>query len=106
MYRHEMEAVCRYLEGEAAAGRTVEYSRIFERVSGTGRFNIGGILGAISTDSLHERQVMLSAIVILHDQQRPSDGFFTCARGLGLTFSDQEEFWIEQVRQVFLAYQR
>jgi hypothetical protein len=103
-YPEQIEVVREYLEQEAANSRIVEYAEIFHSIPSTDRFNIGDILGVISSDTFAQRGVMLSAIVVLQANGRPGKGFFSCAESLGLIFLDREEFWIEQVRRVFDAY--
>lgn len=73
------------------------------------RWKISQLLGNINEEEVTKHQrPMLSAIVVMKDNEMPGLGFWVCARRLGLyTGSSEPEelefFWCDQVRQVYDA---
>ncbi|ADJ26548.1 conserved hypothetical protein [Dehalogenimonas lykanthroporepellens BL-DC-9] len=72
------------------------------------RNKIAHILDQIN---IHEREVvpnrpMLSAVVILKDDNMPGSGFFNCAEGLGKFNGDTDDkkrtiFWSQELKRVY-----
>ncbi len=69
------------------------------------RHRISQLLDDINEEevTVHQRP-MLSAIVIRKDEEIPGQGFWVCAKRLGLYRGGSElEFWCDQVEQVYDA---
>ena len=69
------------------------------------RSRISGLLDDINEEevTVHQRP-MLTAIVVREDEGIPGQGFWVCAKRLGLyTGGCEKEFWCDQVKQVYDA---
>ena len=66
---------------------------------------IGGLIGAISKNEMALKRPMLSAIVV-GVKGKPSDGFYTWARDLGVLKEgdDEEAFWKSECKKVYDAW--
>ena len=65
------------------------------------RSRIANILDSISTAEHRSGRPLLSAVVILKEENIPGQGFFSLAKRLGLyDGSDDTQYWTEEVRRV------
>ena len=65
------------------------------------RNQISNILGEISRREYEGGRPLLSAVVILRNENIPGEGFFNLARGLELYDEDNDmKFWIQELRRV------
>ena len=65
------------------------------------RNRIADILGEISTHEHKSGNPLLSAVVLLADEGKPGQGFFTLARELGLyQGGDDLKFWLDEIKRV------
>ena len=65
------------------------------------------LLGEISTEENAAGRGMLSALVVHKDgDMQPGPGFFELAQQLGHDTRDILKFWIEEVKRVFVAWNR
>lgn len=85
---------------------TTTYSEVGELVgldmsTEVGRIRIAQILDDINWYENQGNRPMLSAIVILKNENIPGSGFFECARGLGkYRGGDDLAFWSNEVKKV------
>ena len=98
------------IETAAAEGRTISYSDVLAAMESRARPNsqfLTGILCEISSGSLKEKEVLLSAVVVNAGGPRkgvPSPGFFEFAERNGLEVYNEGAFWKQAVERVFSAY--
>ena len=64
------------------------------------RNHISRILGDISTTEHQGGRPLLSAVVILRDENRPGRGFFSLAQELGLYDGDDVQYWTQELQRV------
>ena len=65
------------------------------------RNRIAEILGEISTHEHSLGRPLLSAVVVLAEEGRPGQGFFTLAREFGLYGGgDDLRFWLDEIKRV------
>jgi len=65
------------------------------------RNEIAKILGDISTHEHSSQHPLLSAVVVLAEEGKPGQGFFTLARDLGLyEGGDDLKFWLDEIKRV------
>ena len=65
------------------------------------RNEIANILDEINQNEHTRGRPMLSAVVLLAQQNIPGEGFFTCAKELGVyTGTDNLKFWLAGLRRV------
>jgi hypothetical protein len=65
------------------------------------RNRIAELLGEISTHEHNMAHPLLSAVVLLADEGKPGQGFFTLARDVGLYQGDDDlKFWLDEIKQV------
>lgn len=65
------------------------------------RNTLGAILDEINNNEHTNGRPMISAVVIRADRNIPGEGFFTCARNLGLYSGNNDlRFWLEELRRV------
>ncbi|MHA2790160.1 hypothetical protein ACXZ66_13640 [Corynebacterium sp. S7] len=110
-----------YLKKKAGRGSTVTYTELnLELKESTGQeaFNfehpegrnaIGDLLGDVAEKSYDENNVLLSAIVMYGNENKPGQGFFNLARSMGLLAADatpeeKEAFWLGQYNAAIDAY--
>ena len=61
-----------------------------------------GILDEINRYEHREGHPMLSAVVIVQEENKPGEGFFKLARDLGMFFgSDELAFWVSELNRVW-----
>ena len=66
------------------------------------RNRIAQILGEISTYEHHQGRPLLSAVVILKDENIPGEGFFSLAYDLSLyNGGDKDTFWLRELYRVW-----
>jgi len=65
-----------------------------------------GLLGQLSEESDQEGKGMISALVVLKDDERPGKGFFTLAKELGRDVLDPDKCWIAELNRVYSAFGR
>lgn len=71
------------------------------------RNRIADILDEISRDEHANGNPLLSAVVILKDENIPGQGFFTLAGSLNLYAGDDKvQFWIQELRRVHNHWSR
>ncbi len=63
-------------------------------------FRLFHLLGQISTEESEQGRGMLAVVVVKMDDGIPSQGFFDLARDLGYDSSDQDGFWVSELRKV------
>ena len=63
-------------------------------------FAMNVMLGEISGEEYEGGRGMLSAVVVNKDTKRPGKGFFKYALELGREASDEEAFWVGEMRKV------
>ena len=93
---------------EVARARTVTYYSDIAPMAGlnmdfqSDRNEIGAILDDINRREHQMDRPMVSAVVVHKGNLKPGKGFFTLARELGLfTGSDEDKFYIEELRKVY-----
>ena len=65
------------------------------------RDRMSEILTQIDREECKLGRPLLSAVVIREDINKPGDGFFKCARELGLYYGDDDlKYWLEELRRV------
>ena len=65
------------------------------------RWSISDYLDQISRREYLKRRPLLSAVVVLKNQNRPGTGFFTLARELGLhRGNDDDRYWTRELERV------
>lgn len=73
----------------------------------TDRNRIADILGEISRFEHEQGRPMLSAVVILRDENIPGQGFFSLAKELGLySAGDNFMFFVNELRRVHAEWSR
>jgi len=99
--RREMERVAR-------AGQLLTYEELVDAIK-VQRYAYNGspltrLLCQISRTTYAEKQVLLSAVVVLKKERIPGEGFFLFARDdLGLEIDDEIEFWQQQRDAAYAA---
>jgi hypothetical protein len=58
------------------------------------------LLRQVSADEVAEGRGMLTAMVVLHDSQRPGSGFFVLARDLGRDVRDPDACWVAELNRL------
>lgn len=81
-----------YLVEAARAHRLVFYHEVMEAI-GTSRAYIGQVLDELNRREHAAGRPLISAIVVLMQTRRSSDGLFGLARELGRTVGDERTFW-------------
>ncbi len=61
---------------------------------------LANLLGEISTEEYSAGRGMLSALVVHKDNMLPGKGFFDLAKELGYDFTNNDDFWIEELNRV------
>lgn len=96
------------MEETAQAGTVITYGELAERIEAVSYApNSRGLtdqLCAISRAENHAGRGMLSAVVIRKDRKKPGTGFFDLAQDLGREYSDEREFWEEELESVYDAW--
>jgi hypothetical protein len=65
------------------------------------RSRIAHILGEISTEEHQLGRPLLSAVVVLQDQNKPGEGFFHLARELGVyQGKSDDDYFVQEVKRV------
>ena len=87
---------------------TIAYSELVKRVQiislEANSYALAAMLGKISTAEDATGRGMLSAVVVRKENKRPGKGFFELARILGRNVSDEETFWINEVKKVYSSW--
>ena len=65
-----------------------------------------GLLGEISTEESTAGRGMLSALVVVKDENMPGSGFFELAKQLGYDTKNHDTFWAEEVNRVYAAWNK
>lgn len=83
----------------------------FDFANAADRAAMGELLGDVVDATFDEHEVMLSALVMYIDQNRPGPGFYHLAASRGLLDADatptqKEKVWIEQFNRAIDAYGR
>jgi hypothetical protein len=105
--RARAEAV-REMERVARAGQLLTYEELVAAIK-VQRYAYNGsqltrLLCDISRATFTEKEVLLSAVVVLKKERIPGEGFFLFARhDLGLEIDDEIEFWEQQREAVYTA---
>jgi len=92
------------------AKQTISYSKLAEMVRAISfdahDHSFHALLGEISEEEHADGNGMLSVLVVYKNgPQMPGTGFFELARELGHNFSDDEEFWIEEFKNVLSKHE-
>ena len=102
----EQQSIHERLKTVARAGQTTHYSDIaplagLDMSSEVDRIRIAQILDGISRGEHEQGKPLLSAVVILKDENVPGSGFFDLAGDLGLyAGGDDLLFWVSELRRV------
>ena len=64
-------------------------------------FRLFHLLGQVSSEESKQGRGMLTAVVVKLEDGIPGQGFFDLARDLGYDSSDQDGFWVSELRKVF-----
>ena len=100
------QAIYEELLNVAKCGGTTNYSCIaplakLDMASPADRNLIAGILDSISRAEHQAGRPLLSAVVVLKDENIPGGGFFELAKRLGLYGgNDDVQYWVKEVRRV------
>ena len=69
-------------------------------------FRLFDLIGDISTEESVAGRGMLSALVVIKDENTPGSGFFELARKLGLDVKDQDVFWGKEVKRIYATWKK
>ena len=90
--------------------RTIAYSEFAKEIHSIQfephDFRLFGLLGEISTEESTAGRGMLSALVVVKEENIPGSGFFELAKQLGYDTKDHDTFWAEEVNRVYAAWNR
>lgn len=69
------------------------------------------ILGKVSDITMADNEVMISALVVSKETNKPYDGFFKLASNLGkigrnINEFEKIKFWVKEVEKVFNVYKK
>lgn len=118
-----VDAAFDHLKRKARLKRTSNYTDVnraisestgqseFDFTNPEGRNAMGDLLGEVVERSLEDSGVMLSALVMYLNENRPGAGFYNLAQSKGLldkeaTPDEKEAFWIDQCNKAYEAYDR
>jgi hypothetical protein len=60
-----------------------------------------GMLGQINVHEHDAGRPLLSAIVLLKNEERPGVGFWNIARDMGIAIRDPDQFWVTSLHECF-----
>ena len=87
---------------------TIFYSELVRKVLiiniEANSYALAAMLGKISTAENVAGRGMLSAVVVRKENKRPGKGFFELARILGRDVSDEETFWVNEIKKVYSSW--
>lgn len=104
------EPIYEELQRVASSGGYTTYSKIaplagLNMGNQPDRNRIADILDEISKHEHRLGRPLLSAVVILADENKPGHGFFTMAREVGrYDGGDELQFWLQELRRVHDAW--
>ena len=88
--------------------RLITYSEVAARVTAIAISAHGPLLahllGEVLGEAMEQDGLALTAIVVHSSDQQPGGGFYKEARNNGAVFSDQQEYWVRQVKAIFERY--
>ena len=86
---------------------TITYSALCDRITSLildPHTEIKHLLGELSTDSHKQGCGLLSSLVVHKEDMAVGEGFFELAKSLGYEVRDKDEFWLAQMRKVWLHW--
>ena len=94
----------------ARLGRTIAYSEFVKKIHSIQLephdFRLFGLLGEISKEESKAGRGMLSALVVIKDENIPGSGFFELVKQLGYDTKDHDTFWAEEVNRIYAAWKK
>ncbi len=66
-------------------------------------FRLWAMLDEINRFEHEHKRPMISALVVVQEENRPGSGFWACASGLGkfIVGGDEDRFWSDELRRVW-----
>lgn len=95
----------------ARSGSLISYSELVRKVTSCilepNGAHLAHMLGEISSEEDEEGRGLLTVVVVRRTGDlKPGAGFFRLARSRGRNVADEEQFWIEELRNVHDVWSR